>query len=215
MKKGMLISFEGGEASGKTTQIRKLMAYLKEQGYDVIATKEPGGTLVGEAIRNILLHTNFDINSRAEALMFNASRSQLVSDVIKPALKKGKIVVLDRYFDSTYAYEGFGGNLKQEDLKNIIDFAIDGAVPDVTFLLDVCFDESRMRKSADEKLKNLDRFESKAKAYHEKVRKGFLTLAKENPERFFVIDAHKSQDEVFEIVKAEFEKRYKALQAKK
>ena len=214
MKKGMLISFEGGEAAGKTTQIKRLLRYLKEEGFDVVGTKEPGGTLVGEAIRNILLHTNFEISSRAEALLFNASRCQLVADVVKPSLKKGKIVVMDRYYDSTYAYEGFGGELKQEDLRPIIDFAIDGSVPDVTFLLDISFDVAMKRKAADENLKNLDRFENKAKAYHEKVRNGFLTLAKQNPERFVVIDASKTEDEVSEVIKKEVEKRYKLLQGK-
>ncbi len=214
MKKGILISFEGGEASGKTTQIRNLISYLKGKGLDVVGTKEPGGTLVGEAIRNILLHTNFEISARAEALLFNASRCQLVADVIKPALKDGKIVVLDRFFDSTYAYQCFGGQLNQEELTPIINFAIDGAVPDVTFLLDIDYDSFRMRKAADEKLKDLDRFENKARSYHEKVRNGFLTLAKQNPERFVVIDAAQPQEKIFEIIKAEVERRYKLIQGK-
>lgn len=214
MKRGMLISFEGGEASGKTTQIKKLVSHLREEGFEVVASKEPGGTLVGEAIRNILLHTNFDISPRTEALLFNASRCQLVGDVIKPSLKAGKIVIMDRYYDSTCAYEGFGGDLKQEELKPVIDFAIDGAVPDVTFLLDVSFDEFRMRKAADEKLKNLDRFENKQRKYHEKVRKGFLTLAKENPERYVVIDACLPEEQIFEMIKKEVERRYKLLQKK-
>lgn len=207
MKRGILISFEGGEAAGKTTQIKRLVNYLKDNGHKVVGTKEPGGTFVGEAIRNILLHTNFEISSRAEALLFNASRCQLIADVIKPSLKEGKVVVLDRYYDSTYAYEGFGGKLKIEELKPIIDFAIDGAVPDVTFLLDVGYDESMMRKAADEKLKDLDRFENKAQKYHEKVRKGYLFLAKQEPERFVVIDAAKPEDEIFEIIKNEIERR--------
>lgn len=212
MKRGMLISFEGGEASGKTTQIRRLIQYLNEKGIEVVGTKEPGGTFVGEAIRNILLHTNYDISARAEALLFNASRCQLVADVVKPAIAEGKVVIMDRYYDSTYAYEGYGGQLRQDELKTIIDFAIDGSVPDLTFLLDVDFDEARIRKAADEKLKVLDRFENKAREYHEKVRQGFLTLARQNPERFFVIDASKSKEEIFEIIKNEVERRYNLLQ---
>ena len=214
MKKGMLITFEGGEAAGKTTQIKRLVNYLKEKGLDVLGTKEPGGTVVGESIRNILLHTNFEISDRAEALLLNASRCQLIADVIEPALQEGKLVILDRFYDSTYAYQGFGGNLKQEDLKSIIEFAIDGTVPDVTFLLDVDYDLSRMRKSADEKLRNLDRFENKAREYHERVRNGFLTLAKQDPKRFVVIDAGLSEEKVFEIIKNEVERRYKLLKSK-
>ena len=138
----------------------------------------------------------------------------MVADVVKPSLEQGKIVIMDRFFDSTYAYEGFGGELKQEELKSIIEFAIDGTVPDVTFLLDIGFDESRMRKSADEKLKNLDRFESKAREYHEKVRNGFLKLAEENPERFVVINASQTIDEISNIIIKEIEKRYSLLQGK-
>jgi len=212
MKKGMLISFEGGEASGKTTQIKKFVSFLKENGFDVVGTKEQGGTFVGEAIRNILLHTNFEISARAEALLFNASRCQLVADVVKPSIKEGKIVVMDRYFDSTYAYEGSGGQLSEAELKTIIDFAIDGSVPDVTFLLDIGFDESRMRKAADEKLKNLDRFENKEREYHEKVRQGYLNLAKKSPERFVVINASLPEEKIFEIIIKEFEKTYNAIQ---
>lgn len=208
MKKGILISFEGGEAGGKTTQIRSLLTLLKENGLDVVGTKEPGGTYVGEAIRNILLHTDFNISARAEALLFNASRCQLIADVIEPSLKDGKVVVMDRFFDSTYAYQGAAGLIKKEDLKKIIDFAIDGIEPDVTFLLDIGFDESRVRKAADEKLKNLDRFENKQREYHEKVRQGFLELAKKNPKRFVVIDASMPVDEVSEKIKTELNNRF-------
>ena len=208
MEKGILISFDGGEACGKTSQIKRLVSYLKEKGIDVVTSKEPGGTPLGEAVRNILLHSNLEICPRAEALLFNASRVQNVLDVIKPALEQGKVVILDRFYDSTYAYEGYAGNLEVEELRPIIDFAICGAVPDLTFLLDIDFDEALRRKNADENLKNLDRFESKGKAYHEKVRSGFLQLAKDNSERFCVVDAKKPREEVFEEIKKEIEKRF-------
>ncbi len=217
MKKGMLISFEGGEACGKTTQIKKLLRFLQENHYDVVAAKEPGGTPIGEEIRNLLLHSKNEISSRTEMLLFNASRCQLVSDVIMPALREGEVVILDRFFDSTLAYQGFAGNVKLEEIKPIIDFATEAStiVPDVTFLLDISFDDAMQRKNADEALKNLDRIENKKRQYHEKVREGFLTLAKESPERFVVIDARKSIEEIFDNIVKEFEKRYKQIQNEK
>lgn len=216
MKKGMLISFEGGEACGKTTQIKKVVAYLKEKGFDVVNTKEPGGTPVGEEIRNILLHSKNEISPRAEMLLFNASRCQLVSDFIVPALNEGKIVILDRFFDSTLAYQGYGGDVKLEEIRPIIDFATESStvVPDVTFLFDISFDEAMKRKNADEELRHLDRIENKKREYHDKVRNGFLELAKESPDRFFVIDATLSIEQIFETVANEIERRYKLIQNK-
>lgn len=216
MKKGMLISFEGGEACGKTTQIKKVVAYLREKGFDVVNTKEPGGTPVGEEIRNILLHSKNEISPRAEMLLFNASRCQLVSDFIVPALNEGKIVILDRFFDSTLAYQGYGGDVKLEEIRPIIDFATESStvVPDVTFLFDISFDEAMKRKNADEELRHLDRIENKKREYHDKVRNGFLELAKESPDRFVVIDATLSIEQIFETVANEIERRYKLIQNK-
>ena len=206
--KGFLISFEGGEACGKSTQIKKFQEYLKEKQIDFVCTREPGGTELGEQIRNLLLHSKHDMTPETEFLLFSASRAKLVEDFIKPALENNKLVVMDRYFDSSYTYQGYAGNLNVDDLKNITEFAIKGAVPDITFLLDISFEDGMKRKSNDENLKNLDRIEAKGKAYHDKVREGYLKLAKDNPDRIVVIDASKTIEEVFENIKKEFEKKY-------
>lgn len=208
MKKGFLISFEGGEACGKSTQIKKFQEYLKEEQIDFVCTREPGGTELGEQIRNLLLHSKHEMTPETEFLLFSASRAKIVQDVVKPALERGSLVVMDRYFDSSYTYQGFAGSLNLQDLKNITDFAIKGAVPDLTFLLDISFEDGMKRKNNDENLKNLDRIEAKGKAYHDKVRQGYLNLARENPERICIIDASKSIDEVFEKIKTEFKKRF-------
>ncbi|MBP3431802.1 MAG: dTMP kinase [Clostridia bacterium] len=213
MKKGFLISFEGGEGCGKSTQLKKFAIFLEEEGFDFLITREPGGTEVGEKIRNILLHDKAALSSKTEFLLFSASRCKLIEEVIIPALNEGKIVVLDRYFDSSYTYQGYAGNLNLQDLQTITNFAIgDDAQPDLTVLLDLSYEEGFQRKSADERLKNLDRIEQKGKEYHDKVRAGYLQLAKDNPRRIFVVDATKTQDEIFEIVKFEFKKRYQNCQ---
>ena len=149
------------------------------------------------------------MSAETEFLLFSASRSKIVEDVIKPALQSGKVVVLDRYYDYSYKYQGYAGNLKVKDLRNITEFAIKGTVPDLTFLLDLSYDDAMKRKSGDEKLKNLDRIESKGKKYHDKVRKGYLKLAEKNKDRIVVIDANQSIEKIGRQIKDEFEKRYK------
>ena len=217
-KTGFLISFEGGEGCGKSTQVKKFLQYLEEKKIDFLLTREPGGTDVGEKIRNILLHDKSDLSANTEFLLFSASRSKLVEDVIRPVLKEGKVVVMDRYFDSSFAYQGFAGGMDLSVIEKITELAIgenlaskkssQSAVPKLTILLDLSYEAGMKRKSADENLKNLDRIESKAKAYHDNVREGYLKLAKRFDERIFVVDASKTPDEVFENIKNEFEKRY-------
>jgi len=209
MKKGIIVSFEGGEGCGKSTQIKMFKEYLEKNGFDFLITREPGGTELGENIRELLLHSKGEISPETEFLLFSASRAKLVQDVIKPALANGKIVVLDRYYDSSYTYQGYAGNLSLSDLKTITEFAIKGCVPDLTILLDLSFDEGMNRKSKDENLKNLDRIEQKGRSFHEKVREGYLKLAEQDKERIFVVDASQSPDKVFETIKTEFEKRLK------
>lgn len=207
----MLVSIEGGEGCGKSTQIKLIEEYLKTNHFDYILTREPGGTDVGEKIRNILLHDKTDLTPETEFLLFSASRSKLIKDVIKPALAEGKVVVMDRFFDSSYAYQGYAGNLDLKDVDNITKFAIGDLTVDLTILLDISYEDGMGRKSNDEALKNFDRIEQKGKIYHDKVRGGYLELAKKNPERIFVVDARKTKEEVFEIIKNEFEKRYKII----
>lgn len=210
-KKGLLISFEGGEACGKGTQIKKIKQYFEDNNIDYLITREPGGTEVGEQLRNLLLHSKADMSSEVEFLIFSASRRQIVEKVIAPALAEGKVVVLDRFYDSSYAYQGYAGNIKIEDVKAITDFAIAGYETDLTFLLDVDYDEAMRRKMSDENLKNLDRMESKGREYHENVRAGYLQLAKDNPQRIFVVDALQTQDAVFECIKNRLEEELKKM----
>ena len=212
MSKGFLVSFEGGEGCGKSTQIKKFVEFLKKGKYDYLCTREPGGTDVGEKIREILLMSKENLSSETEFLLFSASRRKLMEDVVLPALESGKIVVLDRFFDSSYTYQGYAGTLDLKDIKNITDFATSRLKPDLTILLDLSVEVGMARKSKDEKLKNLDRIESKGREYHEKVRKGYLTLAKKNKKRIFVVDASQGIEKVFENIKTEFEKRYKKTQ---
>ncbi len=193
---GFLITFEGGDGCGKSTQITKFVDFLKDSGVEYLCTREPGGTEVGEKIREILLHSKADMSPETELLLFSASRNKLVEDVIKPALEEGKIVVLDRFYDSTYVYQGYAGKLKVEDIKNITKFATNGLKPDLTIVLDLSYDDAMKRKSKDEKLKNLDRIESKGEEYHRRVRDGYLKLAKENKKRIVVIDATQSVEEI-------------------
>lgn len=208
MKKGYLITFEGGEACGKSTQIKKFAKYLEDNHIDFILSREPGGTEVGEKIRELLLHSKCDMSSTVEFLLFSASRAQHYEKVVKPALDAGKVVLLDRFYDSSFVYQGYAGNLNLDDLKSVTNFAVNGAEPDLTFLLDISYEDGMKRKQKDENLKKLDRIESKGKAYHDKVRQGYLTLAKMFDKRIVVVDASKSIDEVFEKIKTEFDKRH-------
>lgn len=201
MNKGFFVTFEGGEGCGKSTQIKLLKDYLEKQRFQFIVSREPGGTTVCEEIRKILLNSKGSITSKTELLLFSSARAQHVAEVIKPNLEKGKIVVLDRFYDSTYAYQGYAGNLDLKDIKKITEFAIDGCEPDLTFIFDLKYEDGLKRKGEDEKLKQLDRIESKGKKYHDKVRAGYLQIAKENPSRVVVIDASKTKEEIFEEVK--------------
>ena len=209
MNKGFLVTFEGGEGCGKSTQIKLFIKFLEEQKLNFILSREPGGCVLGEKIRAILLHSKEDMSALSEFFLFCANRAEHVKEVIKPALEEGKIVVIDRYYDSSLAYQGYAGNLDIKKLKNITAFATDNVVPDLTFLLDISYEEGFGRKAKDENLKNLDRIEQRDRAYHEKVRQGYLKLAKEEQNRFVVIDASKSLEEIHEEIIKIFLKRIK------
>ena len=209
MNKGFFFFFEGGEGCGKSTQIKLFIKFLEEQKLNFILSREPGGCVLGEKIRAILLHSKEDMSALSEFFLFCANRAEHVKEVIKPALEEGKIVVIDRYYDSSLAYQGYAGNLDIKKLKNITAFATDNVVPDLTFLLDISYEEGFGRKAKDENLKNLDRIEQRDRAYHEKVRQGYLKLAKEEPNRFVVIDASKSLEEIHEEITKIFLKKKK------
>lgn len=194
--RGRFISFEGGEASGKSLQARRLATSLRERGLDVESVREPGGTPAGERIREIFLHAE-DIAMSAEtlALLVTASRAQLVREVIRPALARGATVIADRFFDSTLAYQGYASGADLGGLLALQRFAVGATVPDRTFLLDVPVDVIARRRSADSG-RRWDRFEAQGRDFHERLREGYLRLAASEPRRFVVIDGDRAVDDV-------------------
>jgi dTMP kinase len=202
--KGFFITFEGIDGSGKTTQIKLLDKYLKDRGFDVVLTREPGGTALGDEIREILLNPqNTGMSSRAETLLFEASRAQLVEKVIKPALENGKIVICDRFFDSTIAYQGVARGLGVKEILDMSLWASAGLVPDLTFLITINMEicESRMKTQ----LKKPDRIENEKNEFKEKINRGYLDVAEIFKERFEIIDGHMEIEAIFPIIKQKVE----------
>ena len=191
----MFITFEGPDGSGKTTQAHLLAEHLSQQGYEVILTREPGGTGVGDQIRAVLHDPdNTAMDARTEILLYSASRAQHVAQRIQPALAAGKVVISDRYADSTLAYQGYGRELDLGILRAITDFATDGVRPDLTICLDVTAREGlqRRRLGGDE----WNRLDAEALEFHQRVRAGYLELAHLEPERWVVVNAAGSAKEV-------------------
>jgi dTMP kinase len=188
------ITFEGPEGSGKSTQIGRLAAAMEAQGVPVLATREPGGTPIGNAIRAILLDpAHGEMSARAETLLFNAARAQIVDQVIRPALAAGQWVLCDRYADSTLAYQGYGHNQALAPLQQLGDYATGGLTPDLTLYLDIDVQVGLARKRAGLP-EEWNRMEEKRMAFHEAVRAGYLRLAQAEPGRWLVIDAAQSVD---------------------
>lgn len=196
---GVWITFEGGDGSGKTTQAALLEQWLSEQGRTVVRTREPGGTEVGVLIRDIVLHHRGDIAPRAEALLYAADRAHHVATLVRPALERGDIVIQDRYLDSSVAYQGAGRVLDAGEVRNLSLWATDGALPDVTVLLDLDPAAARARLDADDK--PFDRLEAEKAEFHERVRAAFLELAASEPERFLVLDASRPVEELAAAVR--------------
>ena len=197
----MFVTLEGTEGSGKTTQCQMLRQHLVEKGHDVLLTREPGGTKIGQQVREVLFdQRNHDMTPEAEFLLFSASRAQLVRDVIKPHLTKGGVVVCDRYFDSSLAYQGYGHRLDVGVLEKISSFVTSGVTPDVTVLLDISPEEGLRRRKQDPETWN--RLDAYAIDFHERVRKGFLRLAEKNPNRWKVVDASQSEETIFTTTSA-------------
>ena len=198
--RGKFITFEGPEGGGKTTHARRLVERLQAAGKKVVYTREPGGTPTGEAIRDILQHDKAGEApcSEAEVLLFAASRAQLVRHVIVPALERGEWVVCDRFADSTTAYQGYGRGFSVEQMIAINEFAIDGAHPDLTILLDLPVSDgfARLHQRGGAK----DRIEREAVEFHERVRAGYLELAKRWPARFCIVDPRRPMDVVAEEI---------------
>lgn len=191
---GFWITLEGGDGSGKTTQAALLEEWLTGQGRTVVRTREPGGSEVGELIREIVLHHRGDIAPRAEALLYAADRAHHVATVVRPALERGDVVLQDRYLDSSVAYQGAGRVLNPADIRALSLWAAEDALPDLTILLDLAPEDARVRLNADDK--PFDRLEAEKESFHERVREGYLTLAAAEPNRFLVVNAADSVDDV-------------------
>lgn len=196
MKRGLFLSFEGGEGSGKSLQARGLAQTLNERGREVVLTREPGGTAAGERIRDILLHAReIPLSPEAQVLLFSSARAQLVREVIRPALDAGKIVIADRFFDSTVVYQGHGHGVSLEAIREVTALAVGTLVPDRTFLLDVPV-EVGLARSGWRAEARWDRFEADATDFHLRVRDAYLRLAAAEPRRFVVIRADRDEAEV-------------------
>jgi dTMP kinase len=190
----MFITLEGPEGGGKTLQTAHLGEFLLQQGYPVLLTREPGGTSIGDQVRAILGDLgNTTMRPRTEILLFQASRAQLVEEVIRPHLKSGGIVLCDRYADSTLAYQGYGHQFDLEQLRRLIDFATGGLKPDLTLLLDLDVEEGLERKVRCGEWNRLDAYDV---AFHQRVRAGFLTLAQSEPDRWVSVNAGQPLEQV-------------------
>lgn len=194
--KGILITFEGGEGTGKSTQAKLLYKFLKKKNYKVILTKEPGGTKISEKIRKILLDKDTaEITKKTELLLYFASRAQHVEEIIKPYLEKKYIVISDRFSDSTFAYQGIGRRIDLKTVELINDFVTEKIKPNLTFLLDAPPEITLKR------LKNKNRIDRESLKFHRKVRKGFLKLAKLNRDRIVVLNAEENISKIHEKIK--------------
>lgn len=195
MTQGLFITFEGPDGCGKTTQMKLLAEYLEKKGEEVVLTREPGGKGLGEKVREILLNYDGEVSDRCESFLFLADRAQNIDIIVNPAVKAGKIVLCDRHIDSTVAYQGYGRGLDIERINMLNNLATNGKKPDLTFVFDVDV-ETSMKRVGKEK----DRMESAGIDFHNRVRQGYLELAKQEPNRIKVIDATKSIEEIHDEV---------------
>lgn len=196
-KKGLFITFEGIDGCGKTTQLENVKKFLEDNGIECVTTREPGALKLGSQIREILLHYDGKVADNCEMFLFLADRSQHVETFIKPMLEEGKIVLCDRHTDSTIAYQGYGRGGDVERLTELNKIATNGLIPDLTLLFDVSVETGHQRAG-----KDLDRLELAGKDFFERTRQGYLTLAKQFPERIKVINSEKSKESVYNDVKS-------------
>jgi len=193
----MFITLEGPEGSGKTSHIPPLVEYLREKGHIVFSTREPGGTSIGEQIREVIHDLkNVEMHPRTETLLYQAARAQIVEQVIKPRLANGEIVISDRYYDSTIAYQGYGHQQDLEQVRALVKYATGGLVPDLTVLLDVDVEEGlRRKKNNNAEWNRMDDHEIQ---FYQRVRAGYLVMVKQEPKRWGVVDAGKKWESVQE-----------------
>jgi len=203
MTRGLFISFEGGEGSGKSVQAKLLADMLSRREHDIVLTREPGGTPAGERIREIVLHAQeIPLTPEAQVLLYSTARAQNVREVIRPALDEGKIVIADRFFDSTMAYQGYGHGVQLEQIRAVTELACGPLVPDRTFLLDIPV-EKGLARSGWQARSRWDRFEVLDTAFHERVREGYRRLAAAEPKRWVVIDADRDEESIAADVRRE------------
>ena len=195
MTQGLFITFEGPDGCGKTTQMNLLAQYFEKKGKKVVLTREPGGKGLGEKVREILLNYNGEVSDRCESFLFLADRAQNIDIIVKPAVEKGEIVLCDRHIDSTVAYQGYGRGLDINEINMLNNLATGGKKPDLTLVFDVDV-ETSMKRVGKEK----DRMESAGIEFHNRVRNGYLELAKQEPTRIKVLDATKTIEEIHEKV---------------
>jgi dTMP kinase len=197
---GVFITFEGIDGCGKSTQLRLLSSELRARQLEVVTTREPGGTTLGQKLRAALLDVQGEVDPLAELLVFAADRAQHVRTVLRPALAENQIVMSDRYADATVAYQGAGRGFNPELIKEIVQLATEGLAPDLTLLFDLSVPESAVRTRRRVKAKHSDRLDSETREFHERVREAYLEIAKANPDRVRVIDARGSAQETHELV---------------
>ena len=195
--KGKFITFEGAEGCGKSTQSKLLVEYLQKKGFAAKLFREPGGVAISEKVRAILLDkANTAMNKECETLLYMAARAQLVEEVVVPELEKGTVLICDRFLDSTLAYQGYGCGVDIKTIVAIGEFATKGIRPNLTFFLDLDIEEGLRRRGGER-----DRIELRSLEYHNRVRKGYLDIAKKEPGRVMVIDGRKAKEEIFAIIK--------------
>jgi dTMP kinase len=197
---GLFITLEGGDGSGKSTQAELLSDWLHERGRTVLRTREPGGTDVGNEVREIVLHHTGDIAPRAEALLYAADRAHHIASTVRPALARGEVVIQDRYLDSSVAYQGVGRVLDPAEIRDLSLWATEGLLPDLTILLDL--DETVARTRLDSARTRYDRLEAEKAEFHARVRAAYLGLAEAEPQRFLVLDASQPVADIAALIRA-------------
>lgn len=201
LRRGIFITFEGVEGCGKSTHSKLIYRYLKKMGYPCLYTREPGGTRVGNKIREILLNPrNSGMDGVTELFLFEANRSQIVAEVIRPALRQKRIVICDRFFDATMAYQGYGAGLNKAVIKNMSSLATGGIRPDLTIVLDIDTKKGLYRAT---RLKRMDRMEGKRLSFHNRVRKGYRDIARKETRRVKVISTRKKVGKTQELIRQE------------
>ena len=199
--RGLFITFEGTDGTGKTTQVQRLTADLRQTGYDVCLTREPGGTPISEQIRDMLLNPDYsEMAATTELLLYAASRAQHVSEVIKPALEAGKVVISSRFADAMVVYQGYGRGLDLERINHLNRIATDGVTPDVTFVLDLPVEIGLQR--VQNSRGGLDRLEREKIEFHRRLREGYQILAKQEPQRLKIIDSQVGPEQVYAQIQA-------------